>query len=130
MVQQSQADKRERLQALYLLKSGQCQQIQDVAEIVSRHRSTVHRWLHHYREGGLARLVGPGAPPPGRKPAIPPWAQAKRKRRLEQPRGFGSYVEIQQWLASESGLQVNDDVVHEVCTRSPRRKTQSPSSPD
>ena len=112
MVQQSQADKRERLQALYLLKSGQCQQIQEVAEIVGRHRSTVHRWLQHYREGGLARLVGPGAPP-GRKPAIPPWAQAKLKRRLEQPRGFGSYIEIQQWLASECGLQVNYHVVHE-----------------
>ncbi|ELS04589.1 IclR-like transcriptional regulator, partial [Xenococcus sp. PCC 7305] len=59
MNQQFQAKGHERLQALYLLKTGQCQQVIEVAAIVGRSRSTVHRWLHTYQEGGLARLIGP-----------------------------------------------------------------------
>lgn len=112
MQQQRQGEHRERIQALYLLKSGRCRQVQEVAAIVGRHRTTVHRWLQHYQQGGIARLIGPGGTP-GRKPAIPEWAQAKLKQRLAQPRGFGSYGEIQQWLAIECGVEVGYHVVHE-----------------
>ncbi|PSB61275.1 transposase, partial [filamentous cyanobacterium CCP1] len=59
MHQQRQADDRERIQALYLLKSGQCQQVQQVAKVIGRHRSTVHRWLDFYRTGGVNRLLDP-----------------------------------------------------------------------
>lgn len=112
MHQQRQADDRERIQALYLLKSGPCQQVQQVAKVIGRHRSTVHRWLDFYRTGGVNRLLDPGAPR-GRKAAIPEWAQAKLKQRLSQPRGFGSYGEIQQWLARECGIVVAYHLVHE-----------------
>jgi transposase len=91
MQQQRRGEHRERIQALYLLKSGQCQQIQAVAAVVGRHRTTVHRWLQHYQQGGIGRLIGPGGTP-GRKPAIPAWAQAKLKQRLAHPRGFGCYL--------------------------------------
>jgi transposase len=68
--------------------------------------------LEFYRRGGSNRLLDPGAPR-GRKAAIPEWAQAKLKQRLSQPRGFGSYGEIQQWLARECGIVVAYHVVHE-----------------
>ena len=55
---QFKAKERERLQALYLLKSGKCQQIIEIAEILGRSRSTIHRWLQTYKEGGLPQLIG------------------------------------------------------------------------
>lgn len=113
MNQQFQAKGHERLQALYLLKTGQCQQVIEVAAIVGRSRSTVHRWLHTYQEGGLARLIGPGKKP-GRKPKIPDWAVVQLEKRLQQPRGFKSYREIQQWFESECGVKVRYHVVHEL----------------
>ena len=113
MNKQYQARKRERLQALYLLKSGKCQQIIEIAEILGRSRSTIHRWLHTYEQGGLAQLIGPGKKP-GRKRLVPNWARAKLEKRLQQPRGFNSYREIQQWLESECGIKVKYHVVHEL----------------
>ena len=44
----------------------------------------------------------------GRPAAIPLWARAKLKARLESPRGFASYDEIVMWFASECGVCVQD----------------------
>ena len=90
MNKQFRARERERLQALYLLKNGKCQQVIEIAEILGRSRSTIYRWLHTYEEGGLAQLIGPGEKP-GRKRLVPNWAIAKLEKRLQQPRGFKSY---------------------------------------
>ena len=97
MNQQLYAKQKERLQALYLLKSGKCQQITELAEILGRGRSTVHRWLDDYQQEGLGKLIG-AKNKPGRKRLIPDWAVVKLEKRLRQPRGFNSYGEIQQWL--------------------------------
>jgi transposase len=113
MNKQFKAREKGRLQALYLLKSGKCQQIIEIAEILGRSRSTIHRWFHIYEQGGLAQLIGAGKKP-GRKRLIPNWASAKLERRLQQPRGFKSYLEIQQWLESECGIKVRYHVVHEL----------------
>lgn len=113
MNQQFQAREKERLQALYWLKSGQCQQIIEIAALLGRSRSTIHRWFQAYQQGGLAKLIGPGKKP-GRKPQIPDWAIAKLEKRLQQPRGFNSYGEIQQWLESECGIRVKYHVVHKL----------------
>ena len=59
MNQQFKGKGKERLQALYLLKTGQCQQLDEVAAIVGRSRRTVNRWLNDYQEGGLAQLIEP-----------------------------------------------------------------------
>jgi putative transposase len=80
---QFKAREKERLQALYLLKSGKCQQIIEIAEILGRSRSTIHRWLQSYKEGGLSKLIQPGEKP-GRKRLIPQWAIAKLEKRLQQ----------------------------------------------
>lgn len=113
MNKQFRAREKERLQALYLLKSGKCQQIIEIAEILGRSRSTIHRWLNTYKEGGLAQLISSGEKP-GRKRLVPNWAIAKLEKRLQQPRGFNSYREIQQWLESECGIKVRYHVVHEL----------------
>jgi transposase len=47
---------RQKVQALYLLKSGSSQSITDVAELWRVHRVTVQRWLKQYNAGGLSSL--------------------------------------------------------------------------
>jgi len=45
---------RQKVQALYVLKSGSGQSITDVAELWRVHRITVQRWLKQYNDGGLS----------------------------------------------------------------------------
>jgi transposase len=56
MNKQFKAREKERLQALYLLRSRKCQQIIEIAKILGISRSTIHRWLHTYKKGGLSNI--------------------------------------------------------------------------
>jgi transposase len=87
---------KERIQVLYLLKSGQAQTITQASELVGRHRVTVQDWLRKYRQGGIEKLRS-RASSPGRTPAIPLWARKALAKRLEAPEGFESYGAICQW---------------------------------
>ena len=52
--------------------------------------------------------------PSGRPSSIPDWAIPPLKKRLAQPQGFGSYYEIQQWLADTLGVQVSYSAVYRL----------------
>jgi transposase len=56
MQRQRTISNRQKVQALYLLKSGSSQSITDVAELWRVHRVTVQRWLKQYNAGGLSSL--------------------------------------------------------------------------
>jgi len=57
MSQQRTVTNRQKVQALYLLKSGLSQSITDVAEVLGVHRITVQRGFKQYSEGGLSSLL-------------------------------------------------------------------------
>jgi putative transposase len=57
MSQQRTVTNRQKVQALYLLKSGLSHSLTDVAEVLGVHRITVQRWLKQYSEGGLSSLL-------------------------------------------------------------------------
>ena len=113
MKQQKKLPLRERVQALYLLKSQEADSIAHVARILGHNRVTVQRWLSEYQQSGLKGLLAAKAHG-GRQASIPPWAQTKLKKRLQQPRGFASYGEIVDWLASECGVKVRYWVVYDL----------------
>ena len=48
---------RERIQLLYLLKSGQAPTIKIAAEILGRNRVTVQKWISRYRQGGIYSIL-------------------------------------------------------------------------
>jgi putative transposase len=52
MQRQRTITNRQKIQALYLLKSGSSQSITDVAELLGVHRSIVQRWLKQHSNGG------------------------------------------------------------------------------
>lgn len=110
---QKTASAKERMQLLYLLKSGQAKTIDCAASLLGRHRVTVQKWLRLYRTGGLAGMLERKSPP-GRKQSIPEWAQNALSKRLEQPEGFNSYGEICQWLQTQLGITAPYKTVHQL----------------
>jgi transposase len=99
MLEQTTVAGRERLQALYLLKSGEAISVGHVAQLVGRDRTTVQRWLGKYERGGLVRLL---APPTGqgRKSQVPAAVRVELEAQLATETGFGGYEEVQLWLAA------------------------------
>jgi transposase len=110
---QKTASDKERIQLLYLLKTGQATTVQSAATLLGRHRVTVQEWLRLYRTGGLAALLT-HTPRTGRRQSIPLWAQEALNQRLHQSEGFNSYGEICQWLETQLGITAPYKTVHQL----------------
>ena len=108
---QKTASDKERIQLLYLLKSGQAKTIQQAASLLGRHRVTLQKWAQRYRQGGLEQLLS-HSPRSGAKSTLSDAAETALKNRLEQPEGFESYEAIQHWLATELGIVAPYKTVH------------------
>ena len=94
-----------------MLASGHAKNRSTVATLLGVDRNTVGRWLRQYRDGGLAALLAVYVPA-GKPPALAPDQLAQLRQRLEQPDGFASYGEIQQWIATTFGVQMGYHAVH------------------
>ena len=70
-------------------------------------------WLATYEKGGLDTLLTLKKAP-GKRSALTPAVRAQLQTRLHQPRGFGSYGEIQQYLATEHHVPLAYSTVHGV----------------
>jgi transposase len=119
------AQLRSRLQALYLLATGQATSRLQVAELLAIHRHTVRAWLATYERGGLAALLTIKKPP-GKASALSPAVRTKLQARLREPRGFGSYGEIQQYLATDHHVQLAYSTVHGIVRYQLQAKPKSP----
>lgn len=98
-----------------LLKSGQVTTRGQAATHLAVHRNTVATWLRLYRQGGLDALLTlkqPGAPA-GQK-SLPLMVFEQLKARLNTPKGFASYLEVQQGLRDEYGLALGYKTVHGI----------------
>lgn len=102
---------KERVQFLYLLQSQSAANIQHAAQLLGRHRVTLQKWARRYREGGLDALLE-RKPKSGRPSHLTDSAREALEARLATPEGFGSYEEIQEWLASEHGIEAAYTTVH------------------
>jgi transposase len=105
--------KHKRLRTLYLLVSGQAYERQQVAAMLGVSRNTVARWLDSYEAGGLRALLTI-KPPPGRAPALNEAQLSQLRDALARPEGFGSYGEVQQWIATELGLTMKYHAVYDL----------------
>jgi transposase len=117
--------KRQRLQALYLLQTQQARTRQQVAALLGVHRHTVGHWLAAYAHGGLRQLVTL-AKVPGKVPLVPPAVREALQARLTQPQGFASDQAIWEWLQQEQGLQLAYNTVHKLVRYTLRAKLKVP----
>lgn len=104
---------KERLQVLYLLQLPEAMSVSAVAKVIGRHRSSVQRWLSVYGDGGLDRLLAVRQSP-GRPRVIPEWAVTSLQKRLSQAEGFGSYLQVQQWLSETLDVDAEYATVHHL----------------
>ncbi|MBD2311152.1 helix-turn-helix domain-containing protein [Desertifilum sp. FACHB-1129] len=104
---------KERIQALYWLKTHQVETVGTIASLVGKHRTTVSRWLSAYRKGGIEQLLEKGKST-GRKSLVSQEVQAKLQQELEDPEGFTSYKEVQQWLKVIEEVELSYSGVHKL----------------
>jgi putative transposase len=90
--------KRTRVQALYLLASGQATSRLVLAKLLAVHRHTIQTWLKRYEAGGLGALLTIRKAP-GKPPAVSARVLSKLQEQLSEVHGFGSYGEVRQYLA-------------------------------
>lgn len=111
--QQSSAVERSKLQILWWLKQEQVSQVNELAQLSGYHRITISRWLSRYRQGGLEALLE-RKPRTGRPRAIDGEVRQQLIQELEDPEGFASYREVQQWLAAIHERVVPYKTVHKT----------------
>jgi transposase len=116
---------KQRLQALYLLRSGQARSRVKVAALLGVDRNTVGEWLQRYEQGGLAALLTIQTPP-GAKPTLDAAQMSHLRAALARPEGFGSYIEVQQWIAAEFQVEMPYQTVHRIVRYQLRAKLKQP----
>ena len=101
----------QRLNVLYLLKSGQAKNRLQVAKLLGVDRGSVGTWLAAYETGGLKTLLKRGYAP-GRVPILTQAQQDVLRKELENPEGFHSYVQIQDYITETFGVKMNYKAVY------------------
>ena len=116
-----------RFHMLLLLKTGEAKSQSAAARQLGVHRHSVADWLSLYEEGGIEKIqeVEDPGPEPGQT-SIPSDVMEALKDRLAEPEGFGSYKEIQRWLAEEQGLELCYSTVHGIVRYDLGAKPKSP----
>jgi transposase len=107
--------RKSRLHMLVLLKSGEAKTRKEAAKHLAVNRNTIMFWLGLYESGGIDTMLqikSPG-PQPGQY-SIPTGVIEGLNKHLQEPKGFGSYGQIQQWLRKNYGLDVKYKTVHRI----------------
>jgi transposase len=104
---------KERIQALYWLKSEQAKTTVEIAFLVGRHRTTVSKWLSSYKTGGIKALIKKGKSS-GRKKKLNISVEESLKQELEEQEGFSSYKEVQIWLKAIHDIEMSYTRVHQI----------------
>ncbi len=112
---------------LLLFKTEEAKSRSAAARHLGVHRNTIADWIGLYEKGGLEKLreIGEPGPEPGQQ-SIPPTVMEDLKERLSKPEGFGSYKEIQQWLAEEQDVDLCYSTVHGIVRYDLGAKPKSP----
>ncbi len=106
--------KKERLQFLYVLKTGQIRYIKDAVKLFGRNRNTYGDWVGKYESGGLKELLSIERGP-GRQGNIQGENLKKLKARLSEPEGFNSYKDISAWMEKECGIKLPPKKLFYTC---------------
>ena len=122
---ESEAKTRQRLQALYLVASGQATTRLALAQLLAVHRHTIRAWRTLYETGGLEALLTIHKAP-GKVSRLTLPMREQLQARLNEPQGFASYTEIRQYLADTHGLALSYSAVHAFVRYKLRAKPKAP----
>ena len=106
---------RQRLQALWLLRSGE-RRLGEVAAVIGVDYRSVQRWVAWYRSGGMEavrvhRLGGPGQPP-----RLTPEQQEQVAQEVATGR-FRNAAAIRRWVVETYGVRYTEGGMYSVLAR-------------
>ncbi|MBW3623227.1 MAG: helix-turn-helix domain-containing protein [Armatimonadetes bacterium] len=111
--QETRVRQKQRLQALYLLKSGQTRSRTQAGELLCISRRTVGEWLEWYEAEGLERLFRLDTHSNCRY-SLTEEQDACLRQKLSEPEGFPSYTAAHAWVNETFGLDLDYEVVHQI----------------
>ena len=116
MRKESDVNKRERIQMLYLLRSKQARNRTEVARIIGVNRETVGGWLTKYEQGGLSKLLKI-EPRGGSQSSLPKEVIEGMRNQLAKPQGFKSYHELLAWVMKTFPIKTTYWIVYYTATK-------------
>ncbi len=126
LLKSSQGVKRQnRLQALYLIVTGQAKSRIKVSRMLGFSRNTISEWFRLYEENGLAKLLEIYKPF-GAKSKIPEEAIKEITEILGTEKGFRTYTEIHQLIVKKYKIEINYSNVHHLVRYKLKGKAKSP----
>jgi transposase len=112
---EQRADVRQRLQALWLLRSGE-RQMGEVAAVLGVDYRSVQRWVAWYRDGGLAEVRRHHAGGYGQRPRLSEEQQERLATEVETGR-FRNAVAIRAWVAETYGVIYTEGGMYSLLER-------------
>jgi transposase len=125
-----------KVQALYLIKSKQAKTVREIALILLKGETTIHRWFALYREGGIELLLRERKIT-GRPKKLTVEEVARIHQELKDIEGFKSYKEITFWLNIIQGKAASYQTIYKVVKQElkaklkvarPRNRKQEPGA--
>ncbi len=121
------SDRKQRIHMLVLLKSGQARTKKDVAKRLAVHRNTIRDWLIKYETNGIDGLleIKPLGQPKGQR-SLTDDVLSSLKQRLEDPSGFGRYIELKSWLTETHGVSIEYHTLYRIVHYEQKAKLKVP----
>ena len=121
------ADKKLRLNMLFLLKSQKSKTRVAVAGSLGVSRNTIGRWLSQYEQGGMEALLKKQSPgcPRGQR-TLTEGVYESLKEKLKESRGFASYIDIRSWVEQEHGIEASYSTLYKIVRRELQAKPKVP----
>jgi transposase len=111
--QEPRSRQKQRLHALYLLKSGQAQSRTHVGQLLGVGRRAVGDWLWRYEQEGLDGLLEIRTHT-NRQRALSDDQETQLQEKLAEPEGFASYGAIQAWVKETFGVSLPYTTVYSL----------------
>lgn len=111
--QEPRSRQKQRLQALYLIKSGQAKSRTQVGHLIGLSRRAVGEWLDRYEREGLERMLELDTHT-NRTYSLAPEQEAALCQKLSEPEGFESYTAAHAWVNETFGLDLEYKTVHQI----------------
>lgn len=104
---------KQRLQALYLLKTGQVHSRTRVGQLLGVGRRAVGEWLDRYETEGLDGLLEIRTHT-NRPRSLTPEQEEALRQKLSEPQGFESWGAVQAWVNETFGLELPYTTVYGI----------------
>jgi transposase len=104
---------KQRLQALYLLKTGQVKSRREIARLLGVGKKAVGNWLERYQAEGLDGLLSIRTHT-NRAYSLTQAQEKQLREKLSEPEGFPSYGAVHSWVNATFGLDLSYPTVYGI----------------